>query len=91
MAKDNKATELHVIWLDLENAYGSVRHQLLEKAMDFFWIPKDIKHLISAYFKCTCERFPNNKYLTNWQKLNIGIMMGCVIFPLLFVLEMEMI
>ena len=36
-------------------------------------------------------RFSNNKYLTNWQKLNIGIMMGCVISPLLFVLVVEMI
>ena len=35
-------------------------------------------------------RFSNAKYSTNWQKLNIGIMMGCVISPLIFVLEMEM-
>ena len=89
--KNNKTTELHVIWLDLENAYGSVRHQLLEKAMKFFWIPEDIKKLISTYFKPTYERFSNNKYSTNWQKLNIGIMMACVISPLLFVLVMEMI
>ena len=43
------------------------------------------------YFKHTYVRFSNNKYSTNWQKLNIGIMMGCVISPLLFVLVMEMI
>ena len=49
-AKNNK-TELHVIWLDLENIYGSVKHQLLEKVMEFFWIPEDIKNLISTYFK----------------------------------------
>ena len=89
-SKNNK-TELHVIWLDLENAYGSVRHQLLEKAMELLWIPEDIKNLISTYFKRTYVRFSNNKYSTNWQKLNIGIMMGCVISPLLFVLVMEMI
>ena len=47
--KNNK-TELHVIWLDLENAYSLVRHQLLKKAMEFFWIPEDIKNLISTYF-----------------------------------------
>ena len=52
-AKNNK-TELHVSWLDLENAYGSVRHQLLEKAMEFFWIPDYIKNLISTYL---CEVF----------------------------------
>ena len=64
-AKNNK-TELHVIWLDLENANGSVRHQLLEKAIEFFWIPEDIKNLISTYFKRTYVRFSNNKYSTNW-------------------------
>ena len=71
-AKNNK-TELHVIWSDLENAYGSVRHQLLEKAMEFFWIPEDIKNLISTYFTRTYVRFSNYKYSTNWQKLNIGL------------------
>ena len=34
-------------------------------------------------------RFSNAKYSTNWQKLNIGIMMGCVISPI-FVLVIEM-
>ena len=90
MAKNNK-TELPVIWLDLENAYGSVRHQLLEKAMDFFWIPEDIKNLISTYFKRTYVRFSQNKYSTNRQKLNNGIRMGRVTYLLLFVLVMEMI
>ena len=46
--------------------YGSVRHQLLEKEMEFFWIPEDIKNLISSYFKCTYMRFSNNEYLTYW-------------------------
>ena len=83
----NDKTELHVIWSDLENAYGSVRYQLLEK--EIFWIPEDIKNLISTYFKRTYVRFSNNKYSTNRQKLNIGIMMGWVISPLLFALVME--
>ena len=34
--------------------------------------------------------FSNAKYSTNRQKLNIGIMMGCFISPLIFVLVMEM-
>ena len=69
-AKNNKSAELRVI--DLENAFGSVRHQLLEKAMEFFWISEDIKNLISAYFKCTYVKFSNYKYSTNWQKLHCG-------------------
>ena len=72
-------------------SYVSVRHQLLEKAMEFFWIPEDIKNLISTYFKPTYVRFSNNKYSTNRQKLNFGIMMGCFISPLLFLLVMDQI
>ena len=90
-AWNNKSAELHVIWLDLENAYGSIRHLLIEKAMDFFWIPEDIRKLISGYYKYTYKRFSNAKYCTNWQKLNIGIMKDCVISPIIFVLVLEMI
>ena len=88
--RDNKSAELRVIWLDLENAYGSVRHPLIEKAMDFFWIPEDIRKLISGFYKCTYMRCSNAKYLSNWQKLIIGIMMCCVVSPLIFVLVKEM-
>ena len=63
--RDNKSTELHVIWLDLENAYGSVRHPLIEKALDFFLIPEDIRKLISRYYKSAYMRFSNAKYSTN--------------------------
>ena len=58
--------------------------------MEFFCIPEVIKNLMSTYFKCTYVRFSNNRYSTNWQKLNIGIKVGCVISPLVFVLVMEM-
>ena len=34
-------------------------------------------------------RFSNAKYYKNWQKLKIGIIMGCVITTLIFVLVME--
>ena len=52
--------------------------------------PEDIRKLISGYYKCTYMRFSNAKYSTNWQKLNIGIMLGCVISPLIFVLVIQM-
>ena len=35
-------------------------------------------------------RFSNAKYSTNRQKLNNGIMIGCIISPLIFVLVMKM-
>ena len=37
--------DLHVVWLDLANAYGSVPHQLIEFALDFFHVPVCIRAL----------------------------------------------
>ena len=72
-ALDNISADLHIIWLDLENTYGSVRPSLIEEGMDFFGIPEDIRKLISGCYKCIYMRFSNAKYSTNWQNLNIGI------------------
>ncbi len=48
-AKHNKS-DLHVVWLDLANAYGSVPHQLIRFALNFFYIPPCIQSLITNYF-----------------------------------------
>lgn len=46
MAKQSKS-DLHVVWLDLADAYGSVTHQLIQFALDFFHIPSCIQNLIA--------------------------------------------
>ena len=41
------------------------------------------------YFRGVFMRFKTGSYVTDWQALETGIMMGCVISPLLFVMCME--
>ena len=89
-AKRDK-TELHVIWLDLANAYGSVPHHLIQMALDFFNFPSKVGEIIMKYFNSTFMKFTIKDYTTKWQALEIGIMMGWVISPLLFILAMELI
>ena len=84
-------TELHVIWLDLANAYGSVPHHLIRMALEFFNFPSKVEEIIMKYFNSAFTKFTVKNYTTKWQALEIGIMMGCVISPLLFVLAMELI
>ena len=43
------------------------------------------------YFNSAFMKFTVKNYTTKWQALEIGIMMGCVISQLLFVLAMELI
>ena len=37
----NRTENLSVMWLDLANAYGSVPHRLIGKAMENFWLPEE--------------------------------------------------
>ena len=90
LAKRDK-TELHVIWLDLANAYGSVPHYLIRMAFDFFNFPSKVGEIIMKYFISAFMKFIFKDYTTKWQALEIVIMMCCVIFPLLFVLALELI
>lgn len=53
---------MHVIWLDLGNAYGSVPDQLIDYAMEFFHMPSCIKNLVASYLNglqmcCALQEF----------------------------------
>ena len=80
-----------MIWFDLVNAYGSVPHYLIRMALEFFNFPSKVGEIMMKYFNSDFMKFTVKNYTTEWQALEIGIMMGCVISPLLFVLAMELI
>jgi Reverse transcriptase (RNA-dependent DNA polymerase) len=83
--------DLAVIWLDLVNAYGSVPHKLVEFAMDFFWVPEEVIKLVMKYFDGFVCRYSAGGVTSEWQRLEVGIAMGCAISPILFVLVMEVV
>ena len=80
-AKRDK-TEQHVIWLT--NAYGSVPHHLIRKALDFFNFPSKVREIKMKYFNSAFMKFTVKDYTTKCQALEIGIMMGGAISLLLF-------
>ena len=88
-AKQNNSN-LNIVWLDLANAYGSVPHVLLMKAMDFFYIPKDIQDIMKKYYSMFQMRFSTKEFTTEWHRLEIGIAAGCTISVIWFILVMEM-
>lgn len=83
--------DLHVVFLDLANAFGSVPHSLLWTAFDFFCIPQAITSLDQSYFQDVQLCITTEKYTTAWQRLEIGIMAGCTTSPLAFTMAMEVI
>ena len=60
-------------------------------ALEFFNFPSKVGEIIMKYFNSAFTKFTVKNYTIKWQALEIGIMIGCVISPLLFVLAMELI
>lgn len=70
-AKKNKS-DLHVVWLDLANAYGSVPHQLIIYALDFFHFPSHVQGLVGDYFKNFYVCYTTQEATTSWYQLEKG-------------------
>ncbi len=83
--------DLHVVFLDLANAFGSVPHNLLWIAFHYFSVPEAITRLVKSYFQDLQLCLTIGDCTTAWQQVEIGIMSGCTISPLAFTMAMEVI
>jgi len=83
--------DLTIVWLDLANAYGSIPHGLIQVALDHYHIPAKVKGMISSYFGGIQMRFRTADFTTQWQRLEKGIVTGCTISPILFIMGMNLI
>ena len=88
-AKTNKK-DLNVIWLDLAYAYGLVPHQMILLSLQMYHIPEEISKVLGTYFDGFFMWFTTKEYTTNWNRLEVGIAMGCSVSPILFILAMQL-
>ena len=65
-AKEKKGS-LTVVWLDFANAYGSIPHNLIQAALDYYHIPQNIQSMITSYLRDIKLRFQSAKFTTKWQ------------------------
>ena len=82
---------MHEIFLDLANAFGSVPHSLIWSVFDYFKVSEIVVILLRAYFQDIRLCVNTAGFTTVWQRLEIGVMSGCTISPLAFIMEMEII
>ena len=80
-----------MVWLDLANAYGSIPHKLIETALDHYYIPDHIKGMVKNYFSGMMLRFSAGNITTAYQSLEKGIVTGCTVSPILFIMGMNII
>ena len=86
-AKSEKKN-LVITWLDISNAYGSIPHKLIKKALESAHVSKEMIELISVYYDNPRIRFATKQFTTEWQKLEKGIITGCTLSVVLFTLTM---
>ena len=83
--------DLTVVWLDLDNTYGSIPHKLIEKALEQYHVPEHVCDLVKDYYRGIKLRFAVGDKTTAWQSLEKGIVTGCTISVVLFVMGMNLI
>ena len=80
---------LVVTWLDIANAYGSIPHDVIMKALQRAHVPENTRQLIESYYSDVKIRFTTREFTTSWQRLEKGIITGCTLSVILFALTMS--
>ena len=81
---------LVITWLDVANAYGSIPHNLIQTALQRAHVPEDVCNLVKDYYSKARIRFTTNRFTTEWQQVEKGIITGCTLSVILFALTMTM-
>ena len=63
MTANCEKKELHILWLDLANAYGSVPHNCIKFALKFFHIPEKVRVYIQPW---VLTKFPDFSLTFPW-------------------------
>ena len=73
-----------VNWIDLANAFGSVRHNLILFALDWYHVPKWCCNLIFLYYSSLFAKVVSGSWSTSFFAFTIGVFQGCTISPTLW-------
>jgi hypothetical protein len=76
--------QIVVSWIDLANAYGSVRHNLVQFAMDWYHVPKRIQALVFNYYEKLMAKVVTKEWTSDFFLFDIGLFQGCVLSSILF-------
>ena len=82
-AKD-EARSFVISWLDLANAYGSVMHNLIQFALNWYHVPTGIQQLIYDYYEKLRAKVTTKEWVTSFFTFAIGLFQGCVLSSILF-------
>ena len=72
-------------WLDLRNAFGSVKHMFIQTCLSRYHFPPSLCRLVFNYYEAlTAKVLVSKSNLTKPFHYAIGVFQGCVLSPALF-------
>ena len=80
-ARKNTKT-LHVVSCIVANAFGSVPHHAISRALDHYQVPERVCVLLVQYYNTLFCRVSTKSYTPTLQRLEWGIMMVCSVSPI---------
>ena len=83
--------DLTILWLDLVNTYGSIPHKWVEEALKRDHVPGKIRKLILDYYDNFQIRISSGIIVSDWHRLERGIITGCMLSATLFTLTINII
>ena len=81
--------QLHVVWFDLRNAFGSVPHNLIWHSMRKLRAPDNLVSILMDIYDGSTFTIQSAEWATGAIPLQRGVKQGCPISPLLFNLAIE--
>ena len=60
-------------WVDLKNAYGTIRHMQLQYALKRYHVPKEICKLIFNYYEGLFGKVVTKDWSSSWFSFEIGL------------------
>ena len=79
-----KNRQITVCWTDLENAFGSIRHDLIQFALSWYHFPLCFRELVHDYYDGLCIKIRTKKWTTEPISVLKGIFQGCPLSAQLF-------
>ena len=81
--------EITVCWLDLANAYGSVSHNLIQFAAEWFHVPEVIRSIIFSYYDDLVVKISTGEWTTGKISYEQGLFQGCPLSVVLFLMVFQ--
>ena len=76
----------NVTWFDLEDAFGSVSHDLIRLCLDRMHLPANVKEYISALYRNLRGKIRTSDWISEEFKFNKGVFQGDPLSPIIFII-----